>query len=37
MLETKQTNERSKGKTWRMSLPSKAHQALLASTHHPLL
>ena len=37
MLETKQTKERSKGKTSRMSLPSKAHQALLASTHHPLL
>ena len=37
MLEEEQTKERSKGKTRRMSLPSKAHQALLASTHHPLL
>ena len=31
-----QTKERNKGKTRRMTLPSKAHQALLASTHHPL-
>ena len=36
MLETEQTKEGSKGKTRRMSLPSKAHQALLASMHHPL-
>ena len=37
MLETKQTKEQTKGKTRRKSLPSRAHQALLASTHHPLL
>ena len=37
MLEKEQTKERNKGKTRRMTLPSKAHQALLASTHHPLL
>ena len=36
MLETEQTKVRSKGKTRRMSPPSKAHQALLASMHHPL-
>ena len=36
MLEKEQTKERSKGKTRRMSLPSKAQQALLASKHHPL-
>ena len=36
MPETEQTKERSKGKTRRMSLPSKTHQALLASMHHPL-
>ena len=37
MLETKQTKEQTKGTTRRMILPSRAHQALLASTHHPLL
>ena len=36
MLEKEQTKERSKGKTRRISLPSKAHQALLTSKHHPL-
>ena len=36
MLEKGQTKERNKGKTRRMTLPSKAHQALLASTYHPL-
>ena len=36
-LETKQTKEQTKGKTRRIILPSRAHQALLASTHHPLL
>ena len=36
MLEKEQTKERNKGKTRRMTLPSKAHQALLASRHHPL-
>ena len=36
MLEKEQTKKRSKGKTRRMYLPSKAHQALLASKHHPL-
>ena len=38
MLEkAQQTNEQTKGMTRRMILPSRAHQALLASTHHPLL
>ena len=32
-----QTKEQTKGTTRRMILPSRAHQALLASTHHPLL
>ena len=36
MLEEEQTKERNKGKTRRMTLPSKAHQALQASMHHPL-
>ena len=37
MLQTKQTKEQTKGKTLRIILPLRAHQALLASTHHPLL
>ena len=32
-----QTKEQTKGTTRRMILPSRVHQALLASTHHPLL
>ena len=36
-LETKPTKEQTKGTTRRIILPSRAHQALLASTHHPLL
>ena len=38
MLEkASQTKEQTKGTTPRMIIPSRAHQALLASTHHPLL
>ena len=38
MLEkAEQKKEQTKGTTRRMILPLRAHQALLASTHHPLL